>query len=182
MNVEKSMSSLCTSLKQCFQIRSLPKRKPRPFIHPLRISHNTPRLPPTPPPPKNFVVSNLCWVLQSSQEKLKTILMPYEGRAVFARKELIIAATQRKINIITYALFTIHPLIYFISESHSIKVWRALSTSFVTVIFTHFRYGITCAARCLVRATIFLHLFALAMLACNSASSASSSSGKSRRS
>ena len=88
-----------------FQIRTEPKRKPRQFIHSLRIFHNTPRLPPTPPPPtQHFVVFSLSWVLQSSQEKLKTILMTYEGRVFFAKKELIIAATKRNINIITYAL------------------------------------------------------------------------------
>ena len=49
-----------------------------PFSIPhLDISHNKPSLPPSPPPPT--ILRSLCfqlsWVLQSSQGKLKTLLM-----------------------------------------------------------------------------------------------------------
>ena len=44
----------------------------------LHISHNAPYLP---PPPPTQILHNLCfsfsWVLQPSQEKLKTMLMPF---------------------------------------------------------------------------------------------------------
>ena len=42
----------------------------KPIIRQLQISHNAPYLPPPPPPQKKFA-----WVLQPSQEKLKTMLM-----------------------------------------------------------------------------------------------------------
>ena len=47
------------------------------------ISHNAPYLPPPPPPRPNFLhnscFSFLTWVLQPSQEKLKTMLMQNFG-------------------------------------------------------------------------------------------------------
>ena len=45
-------------------------------IRHLHVNHNAPYLPP-PPPPKFCITSvfHFSWVLQSSQEKLKTILM-----------------------------------------------------------------------------------------------------------
>ena len=44
----------------------------------LHISHNAPYLPQPPPPPPKFCIPfvfHLSWVLQLSQEKLKTMLM-----------------------------------------------------------------------------------------------------------
>ena len=51
-------------------------------IRHLHVNHNAPYLPPPPPLPPKFCITSVfhfSWVLQSSQEKLKTILMQNFG-------------------------------------------------------------------------------------------------------
>ena len=101
-------------------------------IRHLHISHNTPSLPPSPPPP---ILRSLCfqlsWVLQSSQGKLKTLLMQnlwgktkcIKGDVQvanyviwFTRTVLMLSASNRLPPLSRWPVYTIYFCRWFVNE------------------------------------------------------------------